>query len=87
VGRYFVFNPTADKPRKEYDDYAEAKNDAQAISLKMDAKVFVLEVVAEINCRRLVETTELIGISKEASVILDEITQRLDELKNAKATV
>ena len=68
MGRYFVFNPTADKPRKEYDDYTEARNDAQAISLKQDAKVFVLEVVAEVNCRRLVETTELVKENAKATV-------------------
>ena len=87
MGRYFVFNPKADKPRKEYDDYKEALNDAQAISLKEDTNVFVLEVVAEARIQRMVVTTELAGLKKEAQDILDEATQKLEELKNAKKTV
>lgn len=87
MGRYFVFNPTADKPRKEYDDYAEARNDAQAVSLKADAKVFVLEVVAEVNCRRLIETTELAGIRNELQGLCDDAKKLLEDVGNAKTTV
>lgn len=45
-GKFYVFNPKADKPRKLYDNYEQALNDAKSISENFLAKTYVLQIVA-----------------------------------------
>lgn len=46
-GKFYVFNPDADKPRKLYNTYEEALNDAKKVSnLEKDTKIYVLKLVA-----------------------------------------
>lgn len=46
-GKFYVFNPDADKPRKLYNTYEEALNDAKKVSnLEKGTKIYVLKLVA-----------------------------------------
>jgi len=57
IGKFYVFNPAMDKPKKIYDTYEEAYKDAQDIAYKYDSiNVYVLEIVTEIERTELVKT-------------------------------
>lgn len=46
-GKFYVFNPDADKPRKLYNTYEGALNDAKKVSnLEKGAKIYVLKLVS-----------------------------------------
>lgn len=46
-GKFYVFNPDADKPRKLYNTYEEALNDAKKVSnLEKGTKIYVLKLVS-----------------------------------------
>lgn len=46
-GKFYVFNPDADKPRKLYNTYEEALNDAKKVSnLEKGTKIYVLRLVS-----------------------------------------
>lgn len=57
-GKFYVFNPNADKPKKLYEDYREALRDSKLIAEKENAKVYVLKVVAEADIRKMVYVKE-----------------------------
>lgn len=50
IGKFYVFNPQADKPRKIYDSYEAALKDATSVSKICNGeKIFVLKIVAGIQ--------------------------------------
>ena len=50
VGKFYVFNPLKDKPRKVYENYAAALADAKAVSkLTNGQKILVLKIVSGVQ--------------------------------------
>lgn len=50
IGKFYVFNPDAGKPRKIYDSYEAALKDATSVSkICNSGKIFVLKIVSEIQ--------------------------------------
>lgn len=48
--KYYVYNPAESKPKKIYNTYAEAIEDAKSVASKYDrCKIYVLEIVSEIE--------------------------------------
>lgn len=60
-GKFYVFNPLKDKPRKIYDSYAAALTDAKAVSKITDGqKILVLKIVSGVEIKEKVEDYSLI---------------------------
>lgn len=48
--KYYVYNPVESKPKKIYNTYAEALEDAKSVASKYDrCNIYVLEIVSEIQ--------------------------------------
>lgn len=48
--KYYVYNPAESKPKKIYNTYKEALEDAKSVASKYDrCKIYVLEIVSEIE--------------------------------------
>lgn len=75
IGKFYVFNPAMDKPRKIYDTYEEAYKDAKEIAYKYDSiDIYVLEIVTVINRTELVKT-EIHNTA--AGKVLEEIDPKI----------
>lgn len=60
-GKFYVFNPLKDKPRKIYDSYATALTDAKAVSrITGGQKILVLKLVSGVEIKEAVEDYSLI---------------------------
>lgn len=50
TGKFYVFNPKADKPRKIYNNYDSALNDAKSVSnISNGDEVFVLKIITGVQ--------------------------------------
>lgn len=59
IPKYYVYNPAEQKPKVLYDTYEEAYRNAELVANKYDdCKVFVLEIVAQIERIPIVKTIE-----------------------------
>ena len=48
--KYYVYNPAESKPKKIYNTYAEALEDAKSVARRYDrCNIYVLEIVSEIQ--------------------------------------
>lgn len=60
-GRFYVFNPHKDKPRKVYESYAAALADAKAVSkISNGEKILVLKIVSGVQSFEKTEDYSLI---------------------------
>lgn len=60
-GKFYVFNPLQNKPRKIYDNYAAALTDAKAVSkITGGQKILVLKIVSGVEIKEKVEDYSLI---------------------------
>ena len=58
--KYYVYNPAESKPKKIYNTYAEALEDAKSVASKYDrCNIYVLEIVTEIQ--KTAEVREVIN--------------------------
>jgi len=60
-GKFYVFNPLKDKPRKIYESYAAALNDAKAVSkLNGGQKILILKIVSGVEISEKIEDYTLL---------------------------
>lgn len=59
-GKFYVFNPLQNKPRKIYDNYAAALEDAKAVSkISGGQKILVLKIISGIEIKEKIEDYSL----------------------------